>query len=36
MAGDAAPAQTSPAGPTARRGFLSGLFNNLGITWTRR
>jgi hypothetical protein len=36
MAGDAAPAQPSPAGPTARRGFLSGLFNNLGITWTRR
>ena len=33
---DAAPSQTTPDGRAPRRGFLSGLFNNLGWNWTRR
>jgi hypothetical protein len=33
---DAAPNSTGPAASAPRRGFLSGLFNNLGWNWTRR
>ena len=33
---DDTPVQTNPAGSPPRRGFLSGLFNNLGWNWTRR
>ena len=33
---EAAPGQQAPASSTARRGFLSSLFNNLGLNWTRR
>jgi hypothetical protein len=33
---DATPAQGAPASSPPRRGFLSGLFNNLGWNWTRR
>jgi hypothetical protein len=33
---DATPAQAAPASSPPRRGFLSGLFNNLGWNWTRR
>ena len=36
MTTDAAPTQPVPAGSAPRRGFLSGLFNNLGLNWTRR
>jgi hypothetical protein len=36
MTAEAAPAQPAPANATPRRGFLSGLFNNLGLNWTRR
>jgi hypothetical protein len=36
MTPDAAPGSTSPAASAPRRGFLSGLFNNLGWNWTRR
>ncbi len=36
MTTDAAPASASPAASAPRRGFLSGLFNNLGWNWTRR
>lgn len=36
MTAEAAPAQPAPATSTPRRGFLSGLFNNLGRNWTRR
>ncbi len=36
MNADAAPTQTTPASSSPRRGFLSGLFNNLGLNWTRR
>jgi hypothetical protein len=33
---DSAPDQTIPANSAPRRGFLSGLFSNLGLNWTRR
>ncbi len=33
---NAATNSTSSPGSSARRGFLSGLFNNLGLNWTRR
>jgi hypothetical protein len=37
IANDAATDSTSNPGAQApRRGFLSGLFNNLGLNWTRR
>jgi hypothetical protein len=36
MNADAATTQTTPANSAPRRGFLSGLFNNLGLNWTRR
>jgi hypothetical protein len=36
MTAEAAPAQPPQAGSNPRRGFLSGLFNNLGLNWTRR
>jgi hypothetical protein len=36
MTADAAPGQQPPASSTPRRGFLSSLFNNLGLNWTRR
>jgi len=36
MSADVAPTQTTPNNAAPRRGFLSGLFNNLGLNWTRR
>jgi hypothetical protein len=36
MTAEAAPAQPAQANSAPRRGFLSGLFNNLGLNWTRR
>ncbi len=33
---DVAATQPVPAGSAPRRGFLSGLFNNLGLNWIRR
>ncbi len=33
---DGAPTQPVPANSAPRRGFLSGLFNNLGLNWIRR
>jgi len=32
----AANSTTSPGSPPPRRGFLSGLFSNMGLNWTRR
>ena len=36
MSADAVPLQSNPSASAPRRGFLSGLFNNLGLNWTRR
>jgi hypothetical protein len=36
MTAEAAPAQPAPGNSAPRRGFLSGLFNNLGLNWARR
>jgi hypothetical protein len=36
MTADSAPAPATPTNSAPRRGFLSGLFNNLGLNWTRR
>ena len=36
MTADAAPLADNPPASAPRRGFLSGLFNNLGLNWTRR